>query len=75
MHHIIIRGIERRKIFYDGSDLDNFLNRLGIILTDTFTPQLSETLTLIDRKQNGKNILAVLSHHKNEFEKLMSPKA
>ena len=38
LHHIIVRGIERRKIFYDDNDRDNFLDRLGIILTDTRTP-------------------------------------
>jgi REP element-mobilizing transposase RayT len=38
LHHIIVRGIERRKIFYDDIDRDNFLNRLGAILTDTKTP-------------------------------------
>jgi len=27
LHHIIIRGIERNKIFYDHSDRDNFLVR------------------------------------------------
>jgi putative transposase len=37
LHHIIVRGIERRKIFYDDNDRDNFLDRLGIILTDTKT--------------------------------------
>lgn len=38
LHHIIVRGIERRKIFYDDDDRDNFLERLGIILTETGTP-------------------------------------
>jgi len=28
LHHIILRGIERRKIFYDNADRENFLNRL-----------------------------------------------
>ena len=37
LHHIIIRGIERNKIFYDDSDRDNFLERLGLILTQTET--------------------------------------
>jgi putative transposase len=31
-HHIICRGIERRKIFYDNADCDNFLERLENIL-------------------------------------------
>ncbi len=38
LHHIILRGIERRKIFYDDSDRNNFLNRLGIVLIETKTP-------------------------------------
>ena len=37
LHHIIVRGIERRKIFRDDSDRDNFLNRLGGILRDNQT--------------------------------------
>jgi REP element-mobilizing transposase RayT len=37
LHHIIVRGIERRKIFRDDSDRDNFLNRLGGILLDSQT--------------------------------------
>ena len=28
LHHIIVRGIERRKIFKDDTDLCNFLARL-----------------------------------------------
>ena len=27
LHHIIVRGIERRKIFDDDNDRDDFLNR------------------------------------------------
>jgi REP element-mobilizing transposase RayT len=38
LHHIIVRGIERRKIFYDNKDRTNFLERLGDILVDTSTP-------------------------------------
>ncbi len=37
LHHIIIRGIERRKIFLDHADRNNFLDRLGTILKDTHT--------------------------------------
>ena len=37
LHHIIIRGIERRRIFADDRDRDNFVGRLGDILTDTQT--------------------------------------
>ncbi len=38
LHHIIVRGIERRKIFYDDSDRENFLERLGLVLTESHTP-------------------------------------
>ena len=37
LHHIIVRGIERRRIFSDDQDRDNFVERLGSILTDTQT--------------------------------------
>jgi hypothetical protein len=35
LHHIIASGIERRKIFQDYHDRNNFLDRLGGILTET----------------------------------------
>ena len=38
LHHIIFRGIERRKIFRDNKDRDNFLDRLGNVLSDSGTP-------------------------------------
>ena len=31
LHHVIIRGIERRGIFRDDFDRENFLERLSII--------------------------------------------
>ncbi len=37
LHHIIVRGIERRKIFEDDEDRYNFLERLGLILDETQT--------------------------------------
>ena len=37
MHHIIVRGIERRLIFSDYQDRDNFVERLGDIVTETET--------------------------------------
>ena len=37
LHHIIIRGIERKPIFKDNRDYQNFIERLGNILTDTDT--------------------------------------
>ena len=35
LHHVIIRGIERRKIFKDNKDKDNFLDRLETLLPET----------------------------------------
>ncbi|MDD4761080.1 MAG: transposase, partial [Bacteroidaceae bacterium] len=37
VHHIMVRGIERRKIFNGDMDRDHFLHRLGEILQDTGT--------------------------------------
>jgi len=37
LQHIIIRGIERRKIFRSNKDKDNFADRLSIILPETQT--------------------------------------
>lgn len=37
LHHIIIRGIERRKIFRDDEDKNNFTDRLSILLPEIQT--------------------------------------
>ena len=37
LHHIIIRGIECRRIFSDEQDRDNCTNRLADIVTETKT--------------------------------------
>ena len=37
LHHIICRGIERRRIFTDDDDRDDFVNRLSTILLETST--------------------------------------
>lgn len=37
LHHIVIRGIERRNIFRDNRDRDNFLERLSGLLPETKT--------------------------------------
>lgn len=37
LHHIICRGIERRQIFQDDADRNNFINRLSTILKQTST--------------------------------------
>lgn len=38
LHHIICRGIERRKIFRNEADKDDFVNRLSRVLIETNTP-------------------------------------
>jgi hypothetical protein len=38
LHHVICRGIERRRIFWEDSDRDDFLKWLETILTETQTP-------------------------------------
>jgi REP element-mobilizing transposase RayT len=37
LHHIIVRGIDRQSIFMDSQDCQNFIERLGKILTDAST--------------------------------------
>jgi putative transposase len=37
LHHVIIRGIERRKIFNDNTDRENFIDRLSVLLPETKT--------------------------------------
>ena len=44
LHHIIVRGIERRRIFCDNQDGVNFIERLGDIVTKTETFYLAWAL-------------------------------
>ncbi len=37
LHHVMIRGIERRKIFRDNEDRENFIDRLSTLLPETKT--------------------------------------
>jgi len=37
LNHVMIRGIERRKIFNDDKDRENFIERLSILLPETKT--------------------------------------
>ncbi len=37
LHHVIVRGIERGKIFYDDEDRSNFVERLRMLLSETDT--------------------------------------
>ena len=44
LHHVICRGIERRKIFRDNKDRNDFIERLGSVFTETSTPCLAWAL-------------------------------
>ena len=50
LQHIIVRGINRRKIFFDHSDRDDFLDRLGGILLTSKTPYVDYILNLFGGK-------------------------
>jgi hypothetical protein len=71
LHHIICRGIERRKIFMDDIDRNNFIDRLGGILAETKTPCFAWALMPIN-KDWGKDIKSLTwyqefnCHHIND---------
>ena len=44
LHHVIVRGIERCKIFWDDADRKSFVNRLGQVLIETHTDCLAWAL-------------------------------
>ena len=37
LHHIIVRGIDRKNMFKDNKDRDSFLERLGAIFAEAQT--------------------------------------
>ena len=37
LHHVIIRGIERKPIFEEDRDKEDFIKRCGILLPETMT--------------------------------------
>ena len=53
LHHVMIRGIERRKIFNDDKDRENFIERLSILLPETKTQCYAWSFLLpgIERKR------------------------
>jgi putative transposase len=44
LHHVIVRGVEGRRIFEDDIDRHEFLNQLGKVLSDTRTDCFAWTL-------------------------------
>jgi REP element-mobilizing transposase RayT len=44
VHHVMVRFIERRKIFRDSQDRNHWIERMGVVLEDTATPCLAWAL-------------------------------
>ena len=44
LHHVIVRGIERKDIFLDDADRANFVQRFGLVLQQTGTQCLAWSL-------------------------------
>jgi len=44
LHHVMVRGIERRRIVDDVADRKNFIQRMGELSADTKTPIYAWTL-------------------------------
>jgi len=63
VHHVIVRGIERRKIFLDDQDRNNWIERLGTIIDETGTPCFSWVL-MFNRVhlllQTGRGLLSTV---------------
>jgi hypothetical protein len=56
LHHIIFRGIERRKIFRDNKDRDNFLDRLGKVMSVSLVMGTTLTKFLKRRMSSWKAV-------------------
>jgi len=70
LHHIIVRGIERKTIFKDDADKDNFLERLKNIL-------IYDSVDLLRFKKSGYKILWIVclthtAYCANFFEKIVN---
>ena len=57
LHHIIVRGIERKTIFKDDADRDNFLERLQNILTDSNTSCFAWALIPNHFQSGGRSLV------------------
>ena len=75
LHHIIVRGIERRKIFRDDQDRNNFIERLGKILEQSKTgcfawaliPNHFHLLLRLCNNPHFQQGLLILSQHPTIF--------
>jgi hypothetical protein len=60
LHHVMCRGIERRRILWEDSDRDDFLKRLETILTETQTS--CEQILKPGKKPARVNASSLLCH-------------
>ena len=60
LHHIIVRGIERSKIFLDDFDRDNFLKRLGNVVSRN-----RDTLFCLGLDSKPRAFVAENRHHRH----------
>ena len=44
LHHVMIRGMEGKRIFRDAQDREDFVTRLGDLAKQTVTPVLASSL-------------------------------
>ena len=64
LHHVIIRGIEKKRIVYDSYDRANFVTRMGDLADETGTSvyawSLMTTTLLEERRPEGDNVIGLL---------------
>ena len=68
LHHVIVRGIERGKIFQSDYDRKNFLNRLGKLIpetqTDCFAWELMPNGPWEINANQARSLLCIGTHRK-----------
>jgi len=64
LHHIMIRGIEGKKIFRGNNDRDDVVTRLGKILPETSTPCYAWALM-----SNHAHLLSTAKENDGKIEK------
>jgi hypothetical protein len=77
LHHVIVRGIARRRVFADHADRDFFIERLGLVLSETKTQCLAWAIILrlfgnkpsIARRRYREFVEQVLAQAKETFER------
>jgi len=57
LHHIMIRGIERQRIFKDIQDREDLLERISVILPETHTSCYAWPVFLRDASLSGSAVV------------------